>query len=222
MTIHPALALLAKDFRGEWRTRYAVNTLLMFIVVTLSVVVFALAGETLTSGVQAGLLWVVLFFSAMNGMSRSFLSEEERGTTLTLRLLADPSAIYLGKLLFNLVLALLLNVFIVLLFLVFLEGFLIRQPGLFLAVILGGGAGVAAATTVIAAMIARAGSKGPLFPVLSFPVLLPLLMSGISATKIAMEETEWTLALPELGVLASYIAVVVAASFFLFDFVWKD
>ncbi len=222
MMFHGAAALFAKDLRGELRTRYAVNALLMFVVVTLSVILFALAGETLSSGVQAGLLWVVMFFTAMSGLSRSFVSEEERGTTLTLQLLTDSTSVYFGKLMFNIALVLALNLFIVLLFLLLIPDVQVLQMDLFWLVIALGGVAIAAATTIIAAIIAKANTKGALFPVLSFPVLLPLLMAGISATRTAMEESDWSAAWPDLQLLASYIVVVVTASYMLFDFVWKD
>ncbi len=216
------LAIFLKDLRSELRTRYAVNALIMFVIVTLSVILFSLAGETLTRAAVSGLLWVVMFFACMSGISRSFVSEEERGTAMTLQVLARPGSIYLGKLLFNVLLSLVLNVFIVLLFLLTMESFTLAQPWLFWLVILTGGTGMAAATTIIAAIIARAQTKGTLFPVLSFPILLPLLMSGIAATKVAAEELVWDAALPDLVLLGSYIVVVVTASFLLFDFVWKD
>jgi heme exporter protein B len=216
------LALFMKDLRGELRTRYAINALLMFVIVTLSVLLFSLAGEDLTSSAVCGLLWVVMFFAGMSGIARSFVAEEERGTVMTLQLLARPSVIYFGKLAFNTLLTEALNVFIVALFLLTMEGFTVAQPGLFWIVVLAGGAGMAAATTIIAAIIARAQSKGTLFPVLSFPILLPLLMAGISATKVAAEEAVWDAAIPDLQLLVSYIVVVVTASWLLFDVVWND
>lgn len=217
-----AVAVFRKDAASELRTRYAVNALVMFVVVALAVILFALAGETLSRAALAGMLWVVMFFSAMSGLSRSFVAEEERGTTLTLQLLAHPVSVYVGKLLFNIVLVSLLNAFIVGLFLVVMPDFTLRQPGLFWLVIGLGGLGIASSTTIIAAIIAKANTKGTLFPVLSFPVLLPLLMSGIAATKIAIEGASWDAVWPDLRLLASYTVVVVTASVLLFDFVWKD
>lgn len=220
--IRQAIAIFAKDLKSELRTRYAINALLMFVVVTLAVIMFSLVGESLSPGALTGMLWVVMFFAAMSGLSRSFVAEEERGTTMTLQLLASPMSVYLGKLLFNLLLVVALNVFIVLLFLLVMDQFTVAQPDLFWTVILLGSVGIAAATAIIAAIIAKANTKGTLFPVLSFPVLLPLLMAGITATKVAVEEPTWDNAWPELQMLVSYIVVVVTVSFLLFDFVWKD
>ena len=220
--IATAFSIFSKDIRSEARTRYAVNALLMFVVVTIAVILFALAGETLSPAVHVGLLWVVMFFAAMSGLSRSFVAEEERGTTMTLQLLASPSAVFLGKLAFNLTLTVLLNLVIVLLVTLTMEHFLIAQPLLFWIVMVLGSVAMASATTIIAAIIARANTKGTLFPVLSFPILLPLLMAGIHATRVATEEQVWDNAQPDLQLLISYIVVVITVSFLLFDFVWKE
>ena len=219
---YSALAVFGKDVRAELRTRYAVNALLMFVVVALAVIMFALAGETLGRSVHAGLLWVVMFFAAMSGLSRTFVAEEERGTSLALQLLCDPGGVYAGKLVFNIALSAALNFVIVMLFLVFLPEVRINQHALFALTIALGSIAMASATTIIAAIIAKANSKGTLFPVLSFPILLPLLMAGISATRIAMEGQTWSDAWPDLQLLASFIVVVVTASYLLFDFVWKE
>lgn len=217
-----AIAIFLKDVRSEIRTRYAVNALIMFVVVTLSVIMFSLVGETLTPAALSGILWVIMFFTAMSGLSRSFVAEEERGTSLTLQLLSRSSSIYLGKLFFNTLLITLLDVFIVGLFLLVMEEYRILQPGLFWLVILLGGVGISAATTIIAAIIAKSSSKGTLFPVLSFPILLPLLLAGITGTKVAVEERVWDDAISSVQMLGAYIVVVITVSYLLFDFVWKD
>jgi len=73
-------AIFLKDLKSELRTRYALNALFMFVVVTISVILFSTAGESLGGTLLSGLLWVVIFFSAMSGLSRTFVSEEDRGT----------------------------------------------------------------------------------------------------------------------------------------------
>jgi heme exporter protein B len=222
IALRSAIAVFSKDLSSEIRTRYTLNALLMFVVVTISVILFSLAGENISRTVSTGMLWVVMFFSAMSGLSRSFVAEEEKGTTMTLQLLASPMSVYAGKLTFNLLLVNCLNVVIVVLFLLTMEGFTVNQPGLFWLVIVLGGFGIASATTIIAAIIAKANTKGTLFPVLSFPIILPLLMTGIDATKIAVDEKVWDNAIPDLQLLISYIVVVITVAFLLFDYVWKD
>jgi heme exporter protein B len=85
-----------------------------------------------------------------------------------------------------------------------------------------GGVGFAAASTIIAAIIARASTKGTLYPVLSFPILLPLLLTVINATRLASDGAFLEEAYGEFQILISYIVVVTAVSILVFDYVWKD
>ncbi|HXX62206.1 MAG TPA: heme exporter protein CcmB, partial [Bacteroidota bacterium] len=148
--------------------------------------------------------------------------EEERGTTLTLQLLAPPSAIFFGKLLFNLVLITGLNAVSVALYAAFITGFVIKTVSIFLAAVVLGSLGFASAATIIAAIIARANTRGTLYPVLSFPILLPLLLTVIHATQLASDGAPFSEALGEIQILISYIVVVTTAAYMLFDYIWKD
>jgi len=215
-------AVFDKDWRSELRTRYAISALLMFVVTTIAILMFSLGTEEAPPEVLSGMLWVVIFFAAMSGLSRTFVAEEERGTTMTLQLLTSPGAVYFGKLLFNLVLVTGLSVFTVLLYALFINGFVIRNAGLFAVTVGLGSVGFSAAATIIAAIIAKAATRGTLYPVLSFPVLLPLLLAVINATRLAAEGAVMADAAGEFQLLISYIVVVVTASALVFEYVWKE
>jgi len=215
-------SIFLKDWHSELRTRYAISALVMFVVTTISVMLFAIGSEGAPPEVLAAMLWVVIFFGAMSGLSRTFVSEEERGTTMTLQLLAPPSAVLFGKLLFNLVLIIALNAFTVLLYSLFITGFVIKTLSIFSLTILLGSIGLAASSTIIAGIIAKANTKGTLYPVLSFPILLPLLLTVINATRLAAEGAFFEEAFGEFQILVSYIVVVVTVSYLVFDYIWKD
>jgi heme exporter protein B len=90
---------------------------------------------------------------------------------------------------------------------------------LFVGTLVLGIAGMSGAATIIAAIIAKASAKGELFAVLSFPILLPLLITAIGGTRNALDGTG---SVGELRILLSYLAVMVTVSFLLFDSVWND
>ncbi|MCU7491336.1 MAG: ABC transporter permease [Ignavibacteria bacterium] len=217
-----SFALFKKDLHSELRTRYAINALVMFILVTISVILFSIGSEKISETLTGGLFWVVIFFSAMSGLSRAFVSEEERGTVLTLHLIASPNTIFSGKLLFNLILVFAMNLVIALLYSALFDSFIIRNFALFLLAFVLGNIGIAAASTIIAAIIAKTGSKGTLYPVLSFPILLPLILILLELTKFAIDGTVIGESMVELTVLVCYDVVILTASYLLFDFIWKD
>src|SRR5262245_51779324 len=96
-------AILRKECRSEWRTRYGLNAALLFAVTSLAGVSFAVGRLTDRTDLLSALLWVVLLFAALASLSHAFVREVEGNTLTLLRLVASPSAIALGKLLFNLV-----------------------------------------------------------------------------------------------------------------------
>ncbi|MEX2117492.1 MAG: heme exporter protein CcmB, partial [Bacteroidota bacterium] len=211
-----------KDVRSELRTRYALNALLMFVVITVAIILFALRGEQPGPTVLAGMFWVSVFFTAMSGLSRSFVSEEERGTTMTLQLIASPTTVYFGKLLFNAALTLVLVAGVTVVYLIVFPAFQITEMNVFLLTVFLGSLGLASAATIIAAIIAKAGSRGTLYPVLSFPILIVPLMTVMSATVKSLEGIPFSEATVDFVVLISYVMVMTAGSVLLFDYVWKD
>ena len=221
----PAKAILAKDLRSEWRTRIAVNALFLFAFAVLVLVGYAVGPTRLAPEdrptVNAVLLWIVIFFSAMTGLSRVFVKEEEAGTAAALRLSAPPAAVLLGKYLVNVVLLFAVTAFIVPLFLV-LTSFSIACPPLFVVLLVLGGLGLAGASTFTAALVSKAAAKGALFAVLSIPLLLPPLIAAVSGTQVAAREEDFAAGLDFVRVLVAYDGVVTTAAFALFDAVWRE
>ncbi len=218
--LHGTWAVLEKDLRLELRSRYALNTLLLFVASALLVVLAAVGNAPLEKNMQAALLWTVILFSAAVGLGRAFVSEEERGTVLLLQLNVRPSAVYTGKLLFNLFLTLVLNFIALGAFWVVLD-MQVTAPGLLVTIVLLGAIGLAGATTLLAAIIARSANKGPLFAVLFFPILVPLLLSVVRGTQEALNAGQWSTVSAELFTLIGFAGTVITASVLLFDYVWE-
>lgn len=216
-----AWAICKKDFHSELRTRYAINALVMFIIVVISIIKFSLGEEKLSYELQAGLLWIIIFFSNTSGLSRVFVQEEERGTSLALKLISGSKSVLLGKMIFNTVLTFIINLVIIILFILATD-LQINSLGLFAVTIFFGNFGLSAVLTIIAALISKAGSKGTLYPVLSFPLLLPFLLATINATWLTFEGAAFEQVRGEFQIIISYTIVVVAASFLLFDLIWND
>jgi len=171
----------------------------------------------------AAVLWIVMFTTAMTGLGRGFISEEERGTALLLRMSATPTSIYVGKLLGNVVQAVASNLVAALLFTLFLSTTVdIGNPALLVLVVSTGSLGMAAALTVISAIVAKAGSRNALLPVLSFPILVPLLLPGVNAMIFALAGLSVGEAMPDLLLMACYTGVLIVVSYLVFEVLWCD
>ncbi len=218
-------AVLIKDVRSELRTRYAINALILFaagavVAVSLGIGFFGLRRDADSLRIQAVLLWIALLFAALNGLSRSFVHEEETRTLASLRLAAPPLAVYLGKFWFNLALLLVLDTVTTLLFVMFVRVQVANIP-LFVSLLAAGSLCLATATTILAAVIAKASFKNTLFAVLAFPLLAPTLIVAIEGTATALGGGSWSEGFSALRTLLAYAVATFVASLFLFRFVWE-
>jgi heme exporter protein B len=97
----------------------------------------------------------------------------------------------------------------------------IKFPGLFTAMVVSGGIGLGGGTTIVAAMIAQASARGALFSVLSFPLLLPLMITAIKGCEkaaVGMNNPGW----PEVRIAVAYSIVMIVMSLFLFPLIWEE
>jgi len=220
-----ARAVFLKDLVSEWRTRVSTNALLLFAFAVLVLVGYAVGPASLSPEdrptVHSVLLWIVLFFSAMTGLARVFVKEEDAGTAAALRLAAPPPAVLLGKLLANLALLFVVTLFVVPIFLAMMS-FEVRSPALFLLLLVFGNIGLASACTFTAAIVAKASAKGTMFAVLAVPLLLPPLVGAVMGTRVAAAEEGLQAGLDFVRLLVAYDGVVTTAAFLLFDAVWRE
>jgi len=215
------LALLAKDVRTEFRTRYALSAVFLFAFTTLTAVSFSLGAGGLAAHYISVLFWVILLFSALSGLAQSFIKEAETKTATTLQLAAGDDIIFFGKWGFNLLLLVGLEIFLVPLFLVLLNVEVCRW-WLFVAAVLLGSIGLVSSTTLIASVIAVAGVRGALFSVLSLPVLLPLLVPLVQVTENCFRPEVATSGIGELQFLAAYAGISLTGGWLLFPLVWRE
>lgn len=216
-------AVLRKDLLIEFRTRYGLSAIVMFLLVTVAIVMFSLPGEQISPSTMSALFWIALFFGAMTGLSRSFIAEEERGTSFLLRIYAPSESVFFGKLAFNLLLMLGISVTAVALFGFFFRDFRISDWGVFVAQLLLGSAGIGVVSTMLSALIGRAAQKGALLPVIALPVLMPIVIATTDATRIAIQTASaWSGARGDLLILFSFDVAMVLVSYVLFDTIWKE
>jgi len=222
--LNEAKAIWFRDLKSEFRTRYAINAILMFAFTTLVAVSFSLGTFRISPAdkpfLYAAILWIILVFSALSGLSRSFVKEEESHTIDILKISARPQAVFLGKLFFNLSLLFMLKILIVPAFII-LMGYNISNVVYFIFIVLTGGFGLAAGTTIVAAMIARASVRGALFSALSFPLLFPLMITSIKGCEKAalnLNVSGWH----EVKVAVAYLVIMITLSLFLFPVIWEE
>lgn len=220
--VRQTIAVARKDLRSELRTRYALNASGMFVAVVVFVVTYSIGSEPITAPVTAALLWICLFFTAVTSLSRSFVAESERNTLLLLRLSIPSTPVYFGKLLFNLAVGLISNGAIIALFLLFQPKSYQGSVLVLFLVTFVLSLGLAAAMTIVSAILTRTSARGALSAVLSFPILLPLVFLGVEALKRGASGRGIEVMSGQLVLSGAYDVIVVSVSYILFDILWKE
>lgn len=180
------LAVVGKDLRLTWRQRSAWLSAATFAAIT--VLTYSFAFDLATAEVRPllpGVLWATFLFAGIIAAGRSFAQEAEQGTFDALLLAPVPrTALYLGKVVSNL-LALILVELSVLVLATILFDIGLFTPELLLVVLLAT-AGYVTLTTLLSTLGSRVHSREVLLPVLALPLLVPLLIGAVRATDAAL------------------------------------
>jgi heme exporter protein B len=221
--VRAAIAILRKDLRIEWRTRESISSLVALGILLL--VVFTIAHDP-TPDEQPRLaptvLWATFVFTGLLGVQRSFLLEREQDCLAGLLLAPiDPAAIFVGKLVANLVLLAAMQAIVVPLVALLLRvDFLAVLPGLLVVLTLGN-VGFSAGATLFTAMATRTRAREVLLPLLLLPLVLPVLIAGVKATQ-AVLAGGLAAAGDAIGVLVAFDVVFAVAGWLLFAYVVRD
>src|ERR1700744_4214497 len=218
--------LLKKEILLEWRSKYAFNGVLLYIVSTAFVtyISFSLSGGFGSSdGYRITwnvLFWIIMLFAAVNAITKTF-AHENKGRLLYYYSIASPQAIILSKTIYNILLMLLLSILALIIYQVFFTNSLGDPLFYFIAVLLGS-ISFSTVFTMISAIASKAGNNSTLMAILSFPVIIPVILLLIRISKYAMDGLDRSLNYSNIGVLCAINVIVIAASLILFPFLWRD
>ncbi len=216
---HQIFFLIQKEIRLEWKQKYAFNGLMLYVGATVFICYLSFR-EILDVPVWNALFWIIQLFAGVNAIAKSFL-QESRGRTLYYYLVADPRAIILSKIIYNFLLMMLLSL-INFLFYTILIGNPIVDLKLFVLSLILGSMGLSTVLSMVSAIASRAGHSAALMPILSFPVLLPILMTTIRLSKNSIDGLDWIVSQPLVIILAALNVLVATMGFILFPYLWKD
>lgn len=181
------VAIFRKEWRCELRARHGFLTSILFGVITVVAIAFAIANQRPSPTVYAGLLSVVLLFAATLTLPRIFLVEDEQRTLDWLRLMGRPEAAFLGKSLYALLQMALVTFFLTTLFVV-LTGVQIRDVGLFLAALMVGTLAWTTTICVTGLLVVGASNRWTLGTVVALPLLLPEVALSVGALRASLGE----------------------------------
>jgi len=217
-------AVFVKDLRVEWRSRETLAPMCVFglLVVFLFNFAFETAREE-TLRLLPGLLWIAFAFAGILGFNRSFAVERENACLEGMTLApVDPSAIFAGKMLANLVFLGVTEAAVVFAAAVWYNfSFWPSLPGL-ASILFSGTLGYAALGTIFGAVAANTRMREVMLPVLQFPVAFWVLILAVDATSDALRGAASKQVVGGLLRVAGVSVVYTVVSLLLFEYVLED
>ncbi len=226
-TFQSYLILLKKDIRQEFHTKEMITSMGIYAFLVLVVFGAALAQTGSAFDVlqmSGGLLWVLIVFTSLLGLNRSFSHEKEQGCLEGILMVPlDRSVIFLSKATSNLLFLLAVELITLPFFYFFFLSTTTPAETFWYSVIplLVGTIGMAGIGTLLSTITINTRGKDVMLAVLFIPLIYPLLYACVTATTVAIVGSEFffdTFLVP-VAMAAVYDVVMILLSWVLYDYV---
>jgi heme exporter protein B len=216
------VTLLKKELTLELRKKSVIAGigLYLFSLTFICYITFALRQNTINAATWSALFWLVILFSVVNSLAKSFIGEK-KGLAIYYYNLAAPQAIILSKIIYKTLLALVLSLAGLLLF-TLLIGNPIQDLKLFIVTLLLTSIGFSSSLSLISGIASKANNSNILMAVLSFPVLISILLMAIRITKNALDGIDLAANYDELLNLLAINCIATALAYLLFPYIWRS
>lgn len=216
------LVLIKKEVTLEWRQKYALNGILLYVVsaVFITYLSFGANQGSLSIPSWNALYWIIILFSSVNAVAKSFV-QEHQGRQLYYYMIASPEAIILSKMIYNTLLTLVLALLGYLVFSLILGNPVQDQP-MFLLNLVMGAVGFSACLTMVSGIASKAGNNATLMAILSFPLIIPILLMAINISKHAIDGLDRGLSVDKMLTLVAINTIIATTSYILFPYLWRS
>ena len=212
------LILLRKDIRLELRNSYAISGILLYVFSTIFIVYMAF--QKVQPDVWNALFWIIILFASISAIVKSFV-QENSSRQLYYYSLVGPIAVILSKFIYNILLLFLLSLLTWISFSV-VAGNPVKDTAQFFLALFLGSVGFSITFTFIAAISSKADNNATLMAILSFPLVIPILLTLIKLSANALRLMQDTGVDKDILILASIDMLLLAMALVLFPFLWRD
>jgi heme exporter protein B len=223
--LRESLIFAWKDLKIELRTKNMINIMIIFALLIILAFRFSLStSEIDTELIAPAVLWITFSFAGMFGLTASFGKEKDKDSLSGLLLCpTDRSAIYLGKVISNLVIMFIVELASLVLFSAFFSYNISGELHLLFLIIILGTFGFVIIGTLISAISINTKSREVLVPIMLIPlVIFTILMPSITATSKIFLGGSFFDIFEEVRLLATFSIVYFIISMVLFEFVIEE
>lgn len=213
--------LIKHEFSLELKQKHFVSSIVLYIVSTVFVCYLAF-DEIKENTIWNALFWIIILFSLTNAISKSFLNENSN-KQLFLYTLINPRALILGKIIYNLVLSIALVFITFVIYTIFVKTELTDiNYGLFSVSAIIGSMGISSTLTMISAIASKTNNNIGILSILAFPLILPSLLLSLQLSNLAILGGDWSQANEFIVMLLAINILIIALSFLLFPYLWRE
>lgn len=203
--------------RHELRSRRSWLAILLYIASTVYITYLAFQHD-LDPVTWNALFWILIIFISMFAASGSFAGRE--GEMLYIYTLVSPRKFIMARLLYNGIFMLLVSIAAYIGY-SFFAGNPVANIALFFASMLLAVWGISSLLTMAFAISGKGGGGFTLMAVISFPLLVPLLITAQHVSSISMQAGGDNY-LGSLAALFALDAIIAALCYLLFPYLWRD
>jgi heme exporter protein B len=214
-------AIVWKDLTTERRSKAGFNSVASLGVTILVLFGFALGPDAqMLRDAAAGALWLAVLFAGVLAFNRSYQVELDGGALEALLLYPGARwAIFAGKLIANLIFVTAMLVIVVAVGIVLFQVRIPEQWPLLLGIMMLGVIGIVALGTFYAAMSSRSRAREVLLPLLLYPMLIPVLLASMEATKAFLNGDLLNASGAWVQMLSLFDVIFLVATFLAFEYV---
>lgn len=210
--------LIAKDLLLELRSRYAIGGILLYVFSTIFIVYTAFLN--VQPQTWNALFWIIILFASVNAILKSFV-QENSNRQLYYYSLVSPVAVILSKIVYNIILLLVLNLLTWLAF-SFVAGNPVENSGQFFLALFLGSVGFSITFTFVSAISSKADNNATLMAILSFPLIIPILLTLIKMSANAVGFLQDTGINKDILILLAIDLMLLGMALVLYPFLWRD
>jgi len=210
--------LIRKDFIIDWRRQAPITGILLYLAATVFTTYMAFQG-VVSLEVWNALFWIVILFTGINAVSKSFIQEERR--THYLFFTCKPAHIIIAKLTYSCLYLQGVTFLSIFIFGIFF-GNPIPNYLLFILNTFSGVLGISSAFTMVSAIAFRTNNRPIMMAVLGFPVVIPVLVLSINNSYRILDGFIWLQIRGNILALFSVDVIIIALTCILFPFTWKN
>lgn len=210
--------LLKKEFTLEMRQKYSLGGIFLYVGSTIFIIYTSFI--KIQPNIWNILFWIVALFTSVNAIAKSFIQESGYRQLYYYQTL-NPVALLLAKMIYNTMLLLLINL-LALVLLSIVAGNPIKDYSLFAVAVLLGSIGFSFSFTFVSAIASKASNGATLMAILSFPIVIPIIMTLVKIAASALRLIQDTSVWKDIMILFGINMILGTIAIILFPYIWKD